>query len=1153
VQEVGQFSKFPQHGKTKTFGTELNFSNADRCFQSQRISGGLHMTLFRRAILIILILIVAISTATAQTSNGAIVGSVNDSTGAAIVGATVTILSVETGAVRVGVTIKDGTYRIESVLPGTYKVTAQADGFSESIIDGLVVPATSITSASLVLKVGAASDKVEVVADNALLDVDNGQISGSISALEISSLPIASLNPYELAITLPGVMTTSQGGFSNGVSFNVGGGRPRSNNFLIEGQDNNDAGIAGQGLQPGNDEAVKEVVIIENAYTAEFGHGAGSVSNLIYKSGSNQFHGSVYERARNSSLDAVDKYDHIYNTNPTNTKYRENLPGFTIGGPIKRNKAFFFASYEWDYYRSTANLSPLTLPDAAGFAKLKSLPSNTRINNLIAAYGGLVGIDNPLDGLVPIALGPDPVTGVDRGTVTTGLVTRNLGADDNAPELDLKGDYVFNEKDTLNLRLIRTRFIAPFDVFNFTSQLPGFDSDQDGTSYNAGIVETHVFNPKLVNEFRLSYGRIGFSFGLPASTLANPLYNQPAVSITNLTGYGIPGNIPQGRFHDTYQLQDSISWTHGKHFFKIGTDLEQVRVEDQVPFNFYGSTAFSTDKFASTVGKTTATYTGLANLVDDYGGTSTTAQNFGSPIARPTLLSQNYFAQDTWRPIPDLAVDFGLRYEYNGAPFNAPGTPYPGVDFSDIACFPSSTVRCNTKQQADGTEWGPRAGISFNPEVFGARKTVIRAGFGVFYDVVFTNIIDNIQASAPNAASPAINSVSTATTPRGTGSWYEQFANLNKSPLPLNTAEPITDHLLSPRTMHWNLGIQQELPWATTIQANYVGERANHLYGNEEINPYVNDFFSASRVIPTRGSIVARDNSGDSNYNGLWAELDHKINHDFLFRASYTYGRALDDSSEIFTFNNESSYPSGRFPTNRGTTDYGPSAYDHRQRLALTYIWQPSVWHTQGSMKILGNIVNHWAFAGITQFQAGSPENVEVGYDVNGDGISNDRPQVGNPKAPLATYAFDDSWFYGSSHGTLCSGPSLWYTNNPCEVVTKSDVHWIISPYGQEVTSPVGRNTLVTPGWQQWDINLQRSFKLRENATIDFRSDLFNAFNHGYVGASNGDGPSVANTSLISGIPTDAFTGPNGTNTFADYALNVGGHRNAQFFIRIRF
>jgi len=264
---------------------------------------------FRSRILsLFLVLLVGISVASAQTSNGTVLGVITDSSGGALVGATVTITSTDTGSVRTTLTNSEGTYRIESVLPGNYDVSASATGFQTTVHKGLQVPGTAIVTASLVLKVGSAVDKVEVSADNAVLNTDNGQLSGTIGEEEIHNLPIASLNPYELALTLPGVMNTTVGAnFTNGVVFNVGGGRPRANNFLIEGQDNNDAGIQGQGLQPGNDEAVKQVVIIENAYTAEYGHGAGSVSNLIFKSGTNQWHGSLYERLQNSSLDTVDK------------------------------------------------------------------------------------------------------------------------------------------------------------------------------------------------------------------------------------------------------------------------------------------------------------------------------------------------------------------------------------------------------------------------------------------------------------------------------------------------------------------------------------------------------------------------------------------------------------------------------------------------------------------------------------------------------------------------------------------------------------------------------------------------------------------------------------------------------------------------------
>jgi hypothetical protein len=1115
---------------------------------------------FKQILSAIFMLFIGIAVANAQTSNGTVVGGVTDSTGGAIVGATVTLTSVDNGAVRTTTTNQDGTYRIESVLPGIYNVSASAAGFQTTVHTGLQITGSSIITSSMVLQVGQTSEKVEVTADNAALNTDNGQLSGTIGEMEISNLPIASLNPYELALTLPGVLNTQVGGFSNGVNFNVGGGRPRANNFLIEGQDNNDAGIQGQGLQPGNDEAVKEVTIIENAYTAEYGHGAGSVSNLIYKSGTNQWHGAVYERLQNSSLDARDHSLNYFQSfcqqqggtatdcAQVKTLYRENMPGFRIGGPILRNKIFAFASYQWDMWRSTASLSPLTVPTADGIALLNQYAgSSPNVATMVKIYSQLAPASAATG---KIALGPDPTTGVDRGTVNTGEILRNLPAQSDSPELDLKADYIATAKDTFTFRYIRTRFTAPFDVFNFTDLLPGFDTNQDGSSHNAGIVETHVFSPNVVNEARLSYGRIGFAFGLNPDTAA--FLGTPNTSISGLTGWGIPTNMPQGRFHNTYQLQDTISWTHGKHFFKIGTDLADIRVRDQIPFNFYGSLSFAGSTNSTTVlapggGTQSYKYSGLANYMDDFGGANATVnKNFGSPIAQPRLFSQNYFVQDTFRPIPTLSIDLGLRYEFNGAPFNATGTPYPGIDLKNPACFPLDPgANCDTKQAADRKQWGPRAGIAWSPTLVGQHKTVIRSGFGVFYDVVFTNIIDNIQATAPNAASPQLTSSSTANDGRGTSQWLERFNTLNKTPLATNVAEPIVNHLLSPRTLHWNLNVEQELPWSTTLQVGYVGERGEHLYGNTNLNPYVALYeLGGQRVIPTRGQIVVRDNSDDSEYTGLWTELDHKFNHNFLFRASYTLGRAFDDGSEIFTTANESSYQFSRYPTPRGTTDWGPSEYDHRHRLVLSYIWQPSVWHTEGAMKVVGNVVNHWAVAGVSQFQSGSTQNVEDGFDVDGDGIGNDRPILGNPKAPLATWAIDNAWFTGVSDGTLCSGPSWWNTSDNCHVVSKDSVHWIVPGFDQHPANPVSRNSMYSPGLQQWDINIQRSFKVTERVTFDFRGELFNAFNHGNFG--------VENTTLSSGVVTDQFN-DFGFNYFADPYSTVTGHRHARIFAKISF
>jgi hypothetical protein len=196
-------------------------------------------------------------------------------------------------------------------------------------------------------------------------------------------------------------------------------------------------------------------------------------------------------------------------------------------------------------------------------------------------------------------------------------------------------------------------------------------------------------------------------------------------------------------------------------------------------------------------------------------------------------------------------------------------------------------------------------------------------------------------------------------------------------------------------------------------------------------------------------------------------------------------------------------------------------------------------------MQVLGNMVNRWVIAGVSEFNSGSPMNVEDGYDTDGDGIGNDRPVLGNPKAPMATYAFDDSWYSGGpSGGTLCSGPSLWYTYLPCETVTQSQVHWIIPAIGTHPAQPVSRNTLFTPGYQEWDMNIARQFKVYEKLLLDVRGEFFNIFNHGEAG--------ISNSTLISGINTDAYSN-NGTNVFDNPAPNISGHRHIRIVVKFSF
>lgn len=1097
------------------------------------------MRKFLLLILAVAVLYVSPLRLTAQTSYGTVAGSVTDSTGAAITGATVTVTSKQTGETRTAQTTSNGGFRVESLGTGSYVVTVDAAGFAKEVIQDIAVNPSVTTSVTPTLKIGKNTDTVEVSGSNEVLKTESGEVSSTLGAAEVNDLPLSSLNAYSLVTTLPGVTTVTSVGLTNGPRFSTNGSRPRSNNYLIEGQDNNDAGIAGQALQPENEEAIESVTFLLNSNAAEFGRGGGAISNLVYRSGSNQFHGAVWDRILNSSLNA---YDHgTTYSGGTKTKFRENIYGFRVGGPIFKNKLFLFASDQFDHYRATASLGTLILPTAAGYATLKALPSsNTQVAKLLQAYAGLTADPTKFTNLVTtIPLGPDPVTGIDRGGVQVGGFQRSLGTIQNGSEFVSKADYIASDKDKLQLRFVRSPFTTPYDTGNFPSQLPNFDTDQHGVSYNAGIVENHTFTPRLLNELRLSYGRIGFSFDLTDATFANPLLG-PTVGISGITGYGIPTSTPQGRFHNTYQLQDALSIVKGNHSIKIGIDLAQVRVRDQVPFIFYGSIGY--------VANTTGTaYSALANYIDDFSGyTSSTGQSltkyFGNPIARPTLTNQAYYAEDHWKVASNLAIDLGLRYEYYGAPFNY--LPYPAIDPNNIACFP-----CRVEQKPNYKNFAPRVGFAYTP--FASAKTVFRGGFGIFYDNVFTNIADNIQASAPNAATPVLYGTQAAAgggTSRGTSAFSTRFASLNTSPLASNAVTSIVPNLKNPLTYQYNLAVEQALPGAMSLTLGYVGSRSEHLYGLDAINPQVN---GGARLIPSRGgNIAVHDNSGDANYSGVTAELERKMRHGVLTRIAYTYAKALDDVSEEYTSGNFSAYPEQQKPFAGRGRDWAISAFDHRQRAVISAVYELPKWNAEGSMKILAAAYNGFSISGIVAYQSGTPYNVELGtYDFNGDGITNDRPVLSNPNAPFASFGVNASDFYGGfPAGTLCDGAYISNANKTadkfCHVVLPSQVRFITGPYQAGVqNNTIARNAFITPGIFSNDFTAGRTFKLYESASFDFRAECFDCMNHANTG--------VPNALLFAGdIPNAPGYKP---QSFGNLAPTTSGGRTLRFFGRIQF
>jgi hypothetical protein len=1077
--------------------------------------------------------------ASAQTSKGTLTGTVTDPSGSSVANATVTARGLENGETRTVTTGNYGEYRITAILPGTYEVKAESQGFASVVMDHVEVKASVETPLDFQLQVTGTAQSIMVEASTSSVQSESAELSANISGTEIKELPIASLNPITLVLTEPGVVSVAdRDSFTNGAGFSVDGLRPRSNNFLIDGFDNNDNGIQGQAIQPSNLEAVSEVVIQTNSYAPEFGRGGGSVTNVIYASGTNNWHGAVWERYNGSGFNAITADQHR-NGLLTVPRTVENTPGFRVGGPIAKNKLFVFGSYQLDHIRGDEQGAQITVPTAAGVATLQSLGTNQNIQLLLNSLNGLVAPSASS----AIAIGDRAGCGADC-TVEVGTFARQVPQISNAYEYVIRGDYLMTPKDTISVRWLATRSSLTPDFFANPNSLPGTDTEQSGPSRSLGAFWTHVINDHIVNELRFTRQALDFGFDPLASTIANPSFSLPDVEVAELTGVdfgGLTSGFPQDRNHTVYQYQEALSVTHGHHSFKVGADITHLGITDGVPFNSRGTLTYNSGGDCSGIGL--ATCTGLANFIDDFSGDGGIAsKQFGVSQVSYTQLQQAYYAQDTWKVRPNVSLTYGLRYEFQGTPFNS--LPFPTVNASTALTDPLSL---RVPEKPDRNNFGPRVGIAYTPKfmpwLFGQEKTAIRAGFGMFYDVLFANILDNTASSTPNVTGGTV----IPSGGRGQADFSAVIPSITPDLSPFDSVTTAVSNLRNPLTYQWNLSVERELPGNWLVTAAYVGTRGERLFLNQELNPGIDSV----RINPDRGGIFARTNNGDSIYHGLQTKAEHNFRHGVLFRAAYTFSKSIDNGSEIFVTSGGSTRAQDQF-SNRN--DRGLSAFDRRHRAAFTWVWDlPNVHGDSGYKRGLGYAVNGWEVSGTAQFETGAPETIHIeNFDVNGDLSGfNDRPSLGNRKVPInySTACLDPAGTCDTGVGFSQDGVHFVDFNSSfgADPITgdftasANDFRYLVV-LGQN--GNVGRNTFFNPGSEIWAMSIQREFKMPfkhlESQAFLVRMEAFNPFNHANLGGGEGSG-----VSSVSGN----ITSPN----FLNSSITSVGGRSLKFYLRYSF
>ncbi|MDQ3743209.1 MAG: TonB-dependent receptor [Acidobacteriota bacterium] len=1049
------------------------------------------MSKLQRLVATLTLLMLALSAnVSAQTSKGFVVGNVTDPNGAAVTGATVRITNAATGTARQTVTQGDGGYRLDAVDPGTYKVEVSSTGFKTWTKADVTVAAAETVSVSAQLEVGAASEVVTVTSATPVeLQTADGTRAGTLDARQITDLPVVGLNPVNLVFTEPGVVNPGQsGGFVQGTEFSINGVRPRGNNQLLDGLDNNDNDITGQIIQPILRDGYDEVSILGSNYSAEYGRAGGAVVNVISKSGRNNFFGSVYDVISPSKLYSLTPGQKSISGLTKVPHFIENIPGFSFGGPIKKNKLFFFGTYQEDRARQQA-VATAEVPTASGFAALRQLfpaGASRNLDQYLAVVGSVLAPDANADRLVPLGGG--------RPSIPFGQTSFTLPEPNDDKQFLARVDWTPTVRDSLTWRYYGDRSLVQNQQFGGIVSFPGFEIDVPATTDNLLFSYTRNLSVKTTNEFRFGFGRFDLSFGPRDKSLSAgaPVFLFSGGAATAVTPVGLTTGFPQGRLFHNYQFQDTLTHTIGDHTFRVGADVLVQRAQVEVPINSRGTLTFAAG----------GGFPAFGNFVDAFSGTGAggAAIQFGPGTLQPNTTTQAYFVNDQWKLRPNLTVNLGLRYENYGPVANS--VPFPA--FQPSFFDPTQPFPVRVEQRRDNNNFAPRFSFAYAPDsdrgllghLLGTGKTVLRGGFAVNYDVLFNNIVNNIVAASPSTF---------GATNQGSSVGGRGFANFVAGPTFLPTSgapsklaaeNPIEANLVNPVTFVWNLSLQRELPHRVILDAAYVGSRGEHQFINVEENPGVGGFGTLVRSNPAFGSVLARTNAGDSVYHSLQVRAERGFSNGMLFRLAYTFSKSIDDvNSEVFTTSGGSTRQSDPLGVMGGfRADRSVSTFDVPHRFAATALYDiPALLKSGWGRQVFGG----FTLSGTYRIQSGAVETPYVGgFDLNGDGSGfNDRPSISNPAAPPTSVAVAN--VFAGAFG-LGPSPTGYFDPVTGNAVTLANVRYVVDPAIR--TNIAGRNTLRGPSFNRLDLSLQKSVRVpgMETGRFDFRVDFFNVLNHPY-------------------------------------------------------
>ncbi|MCA1639608.1 MAG: carboxypeptidase regulatory-like domain-containing protein [Acidobacteria bacterium] len=956
----------------------------------------------------------------AQSTTASLLGVVTDEKGSVIPSATVTARNTETGFSRNAQTDGDGRYNLVNLPVGSYEVSVEAANFGRYVQSGITLTVNQNAVVDATLKAGSVQEIVTVTENASLLNTTTPEVSTRFDAKRLSELPIAAnRNVYNVLLSVPGVSQLSSGqtGFANGVSFSSNGGRLRSNNFMLDGQDINDPSVSGGQVAINNPDAIGEVRIITNQFLAEYGRNSGSVVNFIGKSGTNDFHGTAfvfYNDKRFNACSNLDKRagfcnpDAAIESRRSAPEIKESQWGFTVGGPLHffnfgeggpwyrsgKDRTFFFGDFQrWTIRQAGSGFTISGAPTEAGRAILQS------------AVGNRPQVAALLQFLPAGASNGQTRSFTANGqtfVVPLGDITGSSAIKFDSDQGSFRVDHRFNDK---NLLYGRYRFDSNLTSGGGQVTPPGLTTVSPIKTKAATMVLNSILTSKLSNEARIAWSR--FDSNTNAADPSSEVI--PSLEITDLglqgfnaaasrTAIGLAANLPQFRINDTYQIQDAMSYTTGNHNVKFGIDVRRTDVKS----------------FFQPIIRGRLVYTNLQTFVDDVSEVATI--NFplrgGDEVSFYRWHEFYTYIQDEWRIKPNFTLTFGLRYEYPGDSFSYLKETNQRVlaangNNSAFALNPVPTVDKNNFMPRIGFNWSPRTRetgiLGF---ITGGDKLVLRGGYSRTYDANYINLNLNVASSFPFVAS--------TTFPASQANAFTLIQAIRANP-PTSISNPlritrtvVADDFRSPATDQYSFEVQRELTKDAVMKVGYIRTKGTGLFQTIDDNPRRVNVTTAScvsfgplnpndscRVDPTRGVIRLRGNRAESIYNALQVSLDKRLSNNFSAGLNYTYSSFIDTASE--TFNPSTAEVALAQDSFNLEADRARSSFDRPHRFSGNFVYELPFFQSQQGF--IGRILGGFQVNSFFTIQSGAPFTVLNGSDPAG-AISGIDALVGNSIRP---------------------------------------------------------------------------------------------------------------------------------------------------------